>query len=158
MKAYQKDKMFIVMFNNNEDIVPKPVTAFVRDSFNDEVIGRLERYQRETTGNLLALIFSGDSVFFHSQPLEGSPALLKTLLARPLGLKPKDGADFSAFDRFLDQTERFIRGSADSTEELLACWQHFGDFVLANAASDRNEWAAAAEYEKHPRRPGLPEA
>jgi hypothetical protein len=158
MKAYQKEKMFIVTFHNNQETVPAPVSAFVRDSFNDEVVLRLERYQREMAGNILALIFSGDSVFFHSQPFDGSPAPLKNLLARPFGLKPKGDADFAAFDRFLDQTERFIHGDGDSTDELIACWQHFADFIVSNAAGSRNEWAAAAEYEKHPRRPVPPEA
>jgi hypothetical protein len=155
MKAYQKEKMFIVVFHNNQDTVPKPVSDFVRDSFNEEVVHRLERYQREMPGNILALIFSGDSVFFHTQPFDGSPSPLKELVVRPFGLKPKaQDANFTAFDQFLDQTERFIKGDGDSTEELTGCWRFFADFVLTNATADRNEWMAAGGYEKHPRRPG----
>ncbi len=153
MKEYQKDKMFIVAFHNTEVTLPKAISAFVKDSFNDEVMNRLERYQRETLDNILALIFSGNSVFFHSQPFEGSSPELKELLSKPFGLKPNSNSSFFSFDQFLEQTEKFIRGTADSTEELLACWQYFSDFLVVNAPSARNDWAATAEYEKHPRRP-----
>ena len=144
MKDYQKDKMFLVMFHNDQDQVPAAVANFVKDSFNDEIVARLDRYHRDMPGNVLALIFTGDTVFFHSQPFEGSPQSFQELLAKPFGLKPSAEADFAAFDRFLVQTDAFIRGEGDSMVDLAIGWLHFATFVTDNCAASRNLWTPSA--------------
>ncbi len=147
MKAYRTQDMYLVMFHNDQDRVPGPVAAFVRDSFNAEVANRLDRYRQDLPGSILALIFTGDSVFFHSQPFDASPPPLQGLVARPFGLKPTPEAAFAPFDRFLVQTDAFIHGVGDSMVDLALAWQHFSDFVTENATLARNEWADGAGFE-----------